>query len=110
MSEKVSSEANQEAAEADVEAAATIDRALALIETQTFDLAMLDVNLDGKPSYPIADALTRRDVPFLFSTGYGDRSLHSDYSHQAVLNKPYTDHAMSAALAALLPTGHEVAA
>src|ERR1700730_12848300 len=50
--------------------AATVDQALALIDAQVFDAAMLDMNLNGKNSHPVADALAARGVPFVFSTGY----------------------------------------
>ena len=53
-----------------VTAAATVDQALALIDAQTFDAAMLDMNLNGNKSYAVADALAARGVPFVFSTGY----------------------------------------
>src|ERR1700736_1248780 len=49
-----------------VTAAATVDQALALMDARVFDAAMLDVNLNGRKSYPVADALAE----FFFSTGY----------------------------------------
>ena len=53
-----------------VTAAATVDQALALIDAQVFDAAMLDMNLNGNKSHAVADALAARGVPFVFSTGY----------------------------------------
>jgi CheY-like chemotaxis protein len=53
-----------------VTAAATIAQALALIEAQVFDVAMLDMNLNGSQPYSVADALAARIIPFVFSTGY----------------------------------------
>ena len=49
--------------------AATIEKALALIEAGPFDVAIVDVNLGGERSYPIAKALKAHGVPFAFSTG-----------------------------------------
>jgi len=49
-----------------VAAAATVTQAIALIDGQTFDAAMLDVNLNGTNSRPVADALAARGVPFFF--------------------------------------------
>lgn len=72
-----------------VTAAATVDQALALIDAQCFDVAMLDVNLNGKKSYPVADALAARGVPFFFSTGYSDHGIKDDYRDRLVLNKPF---------------------
>ncbi len=72
-----------------VTAAATVDQALALIETQAFDAAVVDVNLNGHESYPVADALGVRSVPFAFSTGYSDEGMRDDYRNRPVLRKPY---------------------
>ena len=69
-------------------AAATVEQALASIEAQAFDAAILDVNLDGRKSYEVADALAMRGVPFVFSTGYGSR-LNDGYLDRPVLGKPY---------------------
>ena len=45
--------------------------ALDAVDCGTFDAAVLDVNLGGDRVYPVADALSRRNVPFVFVTGYG---------------------------------------
>ena len=47
-------------------------------ENERYDCAILDVNLDGQPSYPIAQALIKREVPFLFVTGYGAKGSTED--------------------------------
>jgi len=85
-----------------VAAAATVDQALALIEARGFDAAMLDVNLNGSKSYPVADALAARGVPFAFSTGYSDHGKDGHYSDRPVLKKPFTDGELAATLTALL--------
>ena len=72
-----------------VTAAATVDRALALIEAQAFDAAMLDMNLDGIKSHVVADALAARGVPFIFSTGYSGRDMRDGYRDRPVLRKPF---------------------
>ena len=72
-----------------VSAAATVEEAVALIDAQAFDAAMLDVNLDGRKSYAVADALAARGVPFVFSTGYSGQSLNDGYGDRPVLGKPY---------------------
>src|SRR5450759_3942971 len=41
-----------------------------MIDAEAIDVAVLDVNINGQLSYPIADALAARGVPFVFSTGY----------------------------------------
>ena len=85
-----------------VSAAATVNQALGLIATQSFDAAMVDVNLDGRTSYPVADALAARGVPFVFSTGYSGQSLNDGYRDRPVLGKPYREADLVEVLARLL--------
>jgi hypothetical protein len=54
-----------------------------------FDWAILDVNLDGQPSYPFADILKERGVPFAFATGYGTKGLDTKYGDPPLLAKPF---------------------
>lgn len=72
-----------------VHSASTVDQALALIETHRIDAATLDVNLHGADSYPIADVLGARGVPFAFITGYGSYGLRTDYHLHPTLRKPF---------------------
>lgn len=85
-----------------VTAAATVEQALSLIDAQSFDVAMLDVNLNGTMSYPVADMLEARGVPFLFATGYGRHGLQDGYQDRIVLQKPYRQIDLSTALTELL--------
>ena len=73
-----------------VTVAANIEGALSTIAANMFDLATLDVNLNGTRSYPIADALDARHIPFVFSTGYGEHGIDQGYGGHLVLNKPYS--------------------
>jgi CheY-like chemotaxis protein len=90
-----------------VVAAATVDQALALINAQTFDLAMLDVNLNGQNSYAVADALTALGLPFFFSTGYSAHGLKEGYRNQLVLNKPFQRQTLLETVASLLAAKRE---
>jgi CheY-like chemotaxis protein len=74
-----------------VTAAATVGQALAKIDAQEFDAATLDLNLDGDESYPVADILAARGVPFVFSTGYSQKSLRDGYRDRPVLRKPFKE-------------------
>jgi CheY-like chemotaxis protein len=79
----------------------SVDEALVLIAERPgmLDRAVLDLNLHGVKSYPIADALAQRDVPFIFLTGYGRDALdeaHRGYPH---CTKPVTRAVLLAALA-----------
>jgi DNA-binding NtrC family response regulator len=74
---------------ASVSTAGTIDQALRLIDVRVFDAATLDVNLGGVSSYAVADALTARGVPFVFTTGYGAHFLSDGYRERPLLKKPF---------------------
>lgn len=67
--------------------------AVSLLEggTQHIDAAILDVDLNGEKSYPVADALTSRDIRFIFATGYGADAVDSRYRHHPRCQKPF-DH------------------
>jgi CheY-like chemotaxis protein len=82
--------------------AGTIDDALNLLDGTSFDAAMLDVNLHGEKSYPVADALALRGIPFVFSTGYGEHGERADFADRPMLRKPYLEGHLVAALGALV--------
>ena len=66
-----------------------IEEALQLARALDIDLAILDVNLGGKQSFPVADVLKSRGVPFMFATGYGAHILKPPYSGTPTLQKPF---------------------
>ena len=79
-----------------ITAASTVEQALAAISTQSFDCAVLDVNLGGITSHSVAEELCARAIPFVISSGYGQ--LDGNYKNQSVLMKPYPDEALLKAL------------
>jgi CheY-like chemotaxis protein len=85
-----------------VTSAATVKKALALIDTQTFDAAMLDMNLNGHKSDDVADALAARGVPFVFSTGYSGSDMREADRDRPVLRKPFPYDALVAVFTRLL--------
>ena len=82
--------------------AGNVERALALVASQPFDVATLDVNLNGERSYPVASALTDAGVPFAFSTGYGEHGVSEGFADHPVLSKPFDAAQLRRILAALL--------
>ena len=70
--------------------AARVAKATDLAATEAIDCAILDVNLNGETSYSVASELRRRDVPFVFATGYGAGGLHADYHGSPMLSKPFS--------------------
>jgi CheY-like chemotaxis protein len=74
-----------------VAVAATLGDALDKASSMDFDIAILDVNLNGSPSYPIAALLVRRRIPFIFSTGYGVSGVPEAFRELPVLTKPFNE-------------------
>ena len=66
-----------------------LEEALQLARTLDIDLAILDVNLRGTQSFPVAEVLAARGVPFLFATRYGATILIPPYSGTPTLQKPF---------------------
>lgn len=56
---------------------------------QAFDFAVLDVNLNGQPIFPVAEALAALGKPFIFSTGYGNGGLPQQWRDRPTLQKPF---------------------
>src|SRR5258708_36470654 len=55
--------------------AGEIGEAVKLAQSTAFDLAILDVNVNGKVITPVAELIKARNLPFLFATGYGSARL-----------------------------------
>jgi DNA-binding response OmpR family regulator len=75
---------------------------LELARHEELDAAILDVNLGGEMSYPIADELGERGVPFLFTSGYDDATLNRAYCRVTLIEKPFDVEAVMAALIELV--------
>ncbi|MGE7157491.1 response regulator [Methylorubrum rhodesianum] len=64
------------------------EQALAAIEANTLDAAILDVNLKGDTVYAVADRLSTSGIPYLFATGEVEIADRSDYRSRPKLEKP----------------------
>jgi light-regulated signal transduction histidine kinase (bacteriophytochrome) len=86
-----------------VETSATVEEALRHLKNQTFDFAVLDMNLRGVVSFDIAKALMEAGTPFLFVTGYGSSlDVPTELKSIKILTKPVDDGALSKAVGDLL--------
>jgi len=83
--------------------AATVDEARKFAETGEFDLAILDVNLEGQEIFPVAEVLAARNLPFIFVTGYGAGALPDHFRGRPTLQKPFQSEKLEAALINLSP-------
>ncbi|MCV9941436.1 MULTISPECIES: HWE histidine kinase domain-containing protein [unclassified Rhizobium] len=76
---------------AEVATAPSVTETMEILAGQSFDLALLDVNLGDETSFGIADRLAADGVPFVFATGYGEGIAQANsHSDAPVLQKPYT--------------------
>jgi len=69
--------------------AGTLEDALSAVERCSFDVALLDVNLAGTPSYPVAEVLESRGIPYMFLSGYGRDTLPERLQRRYGLQKPF---------------------
>jgi DNA-binding response OmpR family regulator len=75
-----------------------IDEAMQIIREERVDAAILDVNIHGERSYPVADALKLKQVPYIFASGYGDTEHPPEHRLTPTLVKPYNVDDIRAAL------------
>ena len=81
----------------------SLERAMELVSSEPVDLAVLDINLQGKLCFPLADALSERGIPFVFQTGYDPNlDVPSRYAAAPRWHKPFTPQALAASLAIYL--------
>lgn len=73
-----------------VHLASTVETGLALLERAAPQFAVLDLNLAGRASYPIAQRLDTLSVPYLFLTGYGADGVDPAWRSRPIVQKPAT--------------------
>ena len=66
-----------------------VPEALDAVDHDACDAAVLDINLAGERIDPVAAALSKRNVPFMFVTGYGATGLPRDYLDRPHICKPF---------------------
>jgi DNA-binding response OmpR family regulator len=81
--------------------ASRIEEADGMIVSERVDYAVLDVNVHGILSYDVAARLQDRGIPFIFATGYGDRSHPAEFSAVPTVAKPYSSQDIRSALEAV---------
>ena len=82
-----------------------INEAIKLAGSTEFDIAILDVNVNGKVISPVADLLKARNRPFIFATGYGAQGVPEDYRDRPALQKPFQIESLKDMIAATLIGG-----
>ena len=79
--------------------ASRMEEAHAALEEAKIDGAILDVNVHGHMSYPVAATLSELAIPFIFATGYGDSSHPAEFRAVPTIAKPYSAAELEAAFA-----------
>ena len=85
--------------------AAKLPEALVAAKSADIDIAILDVNLNGQTTYPVAEALAARGKPFVFATGYGEHGLPEAFRDRPMLKKPFQIEGLKRLLDAALVKG-----
>jgi CheY-like chemotaxis protein len=78
--------------------AATLDQAMAAADRGGFDIALLDINLNGVSSLPVVDRLRGQGLPFVFATGYGAAGRGEAHGDVPLVAKPYRIEELEAAI------------
>ncbi len=78
--------------------ATRIDSAQREAESGEFDIAILDLNLNGALTYPVADILKSRRIPFILTTGYSRTGIDGGYVDAPLLQKPFSKEDLDAAI------------
>ncbi len=85
--------------------AARLSKALEMAESESFVVAILDVNVAGEPIYPVAEAIVRRGLPLVFSTGYGGAGIREPFRDRPVVQKPFSQQDLKRTLIAAIAAG-----
>ena len=78
--------------------AGQIDQALELAQSADLDLAILDVNVNGKIITSVAELIKSRNLPLIFATGYGAGGLPEEFEDYPALQKPFQLEALAASI------------
>jgi DNA-binding response OmpR family regulator len=82
--------------------AGSLAEGLALAQAAVLDMAVLDVDLAGTPSWPIAHELQKRGIPFVFCTGYEILPPEGGLTGSPVFRKPVNETELVAAMNRLM--------
>lgn len=82
--------------------AGSLEDAVRVASDAAFDIAILDINLGGSKSTPVAEVLVKRALPFIFASGYGEDGLPEDFKDRPMLRKPFQLDALDRAVQTVL--------
>ncbi len=88
--------------------ASRVAKAIKSLQICGIDAAVLDLNVAGESILPLVEALHQRDIPFIFASGYGARGVDARWSGRPVLQKPFTEADLQAALLTSLGNSRKI--
>lgn len=88
--------------------ASSLDDGIEYARAGDFDVAILDINIVGGNSFPIAAAIETRGIPFIFCSGYGRLGMPEPWTDHICVAKPFSSEQLEEVLGNLLePTKFE---
>lgn len=75
-----------------------LEAAISVARDAQIDVAVLDIDIEGRPVYGVADELQRRGVPFIFASGYDKSRTPERLANAISLEKPFDNDALLNAL------------
>jgi CheY-like chemotaxis protein len=84
--------------------AGSVDEGCLLAKREEYDLAIIDINLNGMNASPVAEAVVGRALPFFFLTGYGAKGVPDKFKDAPVLAKPCSPDTLKRKITSILPT------
>jgi len=82
-----------------------LESAVQMARERALDGVILDINLNGRPCFPVCAILSARRIPFMFLTGYPGAAVPIEYRGAALVTKPFEPNEMKEVLALGLPQG-----
>lgn len=90
--------------------ASTLAEGETMASSLDFDVAILDVSLAGEAVFPVAELLSGRGIPFVFTTGYGAAGVPAAWADRPVFGKPYDIEPLIETIQQLVPEASVAAA
>jgi DNA-binding response OmpR family regulator len=84
-----------------------LETAMHMARERALDGAILDINLNGRPCFPVCALLSARRIPFIFLTGYPAAAIPIEYRGAVLVTKPFEVTEMKEIVAEMLGLPHD---
>lgn len=82
----------------------SVEAGIAAVDADPVDAALLDIQLQDEMSFPVAECLQKRNIPFAFLSGYGRQHLPTELGHCDLVPKPVTQRTLLATVRKICPS------